>query len=83
MGDLYRATVLLEAALAGRNRTLGADHPEAQRTARALAQLDALVGFRLVGAARLPYSEAVLDLRRKVMWPDKPRGKTSLDDWFG
>ena len=37
----------------------------------------------LVGAARLPYSEAVLDLRRKVMWPDKPRGKTSLDDWFG
>jgi hypothetical protein len=55
-------------------QTLGEEHPQTKATASSLAQLEAAhkAPLRVRRPERVDFSQAVLELRQRVMWPDEP-----------
>lgn len=65
---------MFRVALKGSVQTLGEEHPQTKATASSLAQLEAAhkAPLRVRRPERVDFSQAVLELRQRVMWPDEP-----------
>ncbi len=80
-GEFDQSIELLKLALKGSARTLGEEHPQTKTTARSLRKLEKARGYsmRVQRPAQIEFSEAVLELRQRVMWPDRPLSYSAVD----